>query len=164
MTQVYGVTSTNLDRKMTQCLSQYLSFYSLSMAISMHSIKFLFVVWAFLVLGGITRCKPPNPTEPFYSPRTLTFGNEGSNRTEETNVDALGSINCADYRSTCADYRSGRGVSSLSRTTSSPHASSPLDRLFDFLARSTRETTRLCSLALGTPWDMAAARANSSFP
>ena len=39
---------------------------------------------------------------------------------------------CSDYRSTCADCRSGRGVSSLSRATCSPLASSPLDRLVRF--------------------------------
>lgn len=47
---------------------------------SMNSIKFLFVVWAFLVLGGIARCKPPYPSEPRFSPRTLSFSTLGSTR------------------------------------------------------------------------------------
>lgn len=164
MTQVYRVTSTNSDRNMTQCLFQYLTCHSLSMVVSMNSIKFLFVVWAFLVLGGIARCKPPYPSEPRFSPRTPSFASEGSDSTEGSDVDALDTkparIAGAAARIAGADgeCRLCRGqrvhLSRIHRSTD----------WFDFLARSTRETTRPCSLTLGTPWEMAGVGANSSFP
>lgn len=58
------------------------------MVFSMNSIKFLFVVWAFLILGGIARCKHPYSSEPCFSPR-LSFSTEGTNSTEGFNVDSL---------------------------------------------------------------------------
>jgi len=164
MTQVYRVTSTNSDRNMTQCLFQDLSFHVLSMVVSMSSIKFLFVVWAFLVLGGIARCKPPYPSEPCFSPRTLAYSIEGSNSTEGSKVDAHDTIPTrvtgapAQIAGADRECRLCRGQRvQLSRV----HRSTDW---FDFLARSTRETARPRSLALGTLWSKAGVGANSSFP
>ena len=158
MTQVYRVTSTNSDRNMTQCPFQYLSLHSLSMVVSMNSIKCLFVVWAFLVLGVIARCKPMVSNEPCFSTRTLAFASEGSDCTDGSKVDALDTkpsrIAGAAARIAGADgeFRLCRGQRvQLSRV----HRSTDW---FDFLARSTRETARPCSLALGTLWSMAGGR------
>ena len=164
MTQVHRETGTNSDRNMTQCPFQYLSFHSLSVVVSMNSIKCLFVVWAFLVLGGIARCKPMVPSEPCFSPRILACSIEGSDSTDGSNVDAL-DANTARITGAPAQIAGADGECRLCRGQrvhlSRIHRSTDW---FDFLARSTRETTRPCSLTLGTPWEMAGVGANSSFP
>ena len=123
----------------------------------MNSIKFLFVVWAFLVLGGIARCKPPYPSEPRFSPRTLSFSTEGSDSAEGSNVDALDTnlariagaaarIAGATARITGADgvCRRCRGqrvhLSQVHRLHRSRVRRST--DWFDFLARSTLETAK----------------------
>jgi len=54
------------------------TFHSLSVAVSMNSIKLVCVVGALIVLGGIARCNTPSQNEPRRAPQALTQSAAGS--------------------------------------------------------------------------------------